>query len=231
MFAPQHFLARVLPINAKGFSGVIAWRCHVAYIGTSSVIRLGRRMAELVLIFMGLLAALYLFGFSPATALAGLGIGGIAIALAAQKTLENVLGGASLIFDRTVLMGDTLQVGNTLDTMSTLGTIEEIGLRSTKVRTRDRSVISIPNGQLANLSLENLSSRDKFWFHSNVRLRYDTTAAQMLSILAGLDSLLEHHPRVEPNSIHVRFLEFGASSLELEVFAYIMTKDRLEFLA
>lgn len=197
---------------------------------TSSVIRLVRRMGELLLIFAGLLAALYLFGFSPTTALAGLGIGGIAVALAAQKTLENVIGGVSLVFDRTVLTGDTLQVGNTAHTMSTLGTIEEIGLRSTKVRTRDRSVISIPNGQLATLSLENLSARDKFLFHPNVRLRYDTTAAQLRSILAGLENLLARHPRVERESISVRFLEFGASSLELEVSAYVMTKSRLEFL-
>ncbi len=196
----------------------------------TSVLRLGRRFVELLIILIGLLTAVYLLGFNPTAALAGLGIGGIAIALAAQKTLENVLGGVSIIFDHALEVGDTLQVGNTLDTMTTIGTVEEIGLRSTRVRTRDRSVVSIPNGQLATLSLENLSSKDKFWFHPSVRLRYDTKAAQMRSILEGLDDLLAHHARIEPESIHVRFLEFGTSSLELEVFAYVMTKDRLEFL-
>ena len=193
-------------------------------IEVSSVVRLGRRLAELLVIVIGLLAALYLLGFKPTTALAGLGIGGIAVALAAQKTLENILGGVSIIFDKAVGVGDALQVGDTV------GTIEEIGLRSTKVRTNERTVVSIPNGQLANLSLQNLSSRDKFWFHPGVRLRYDTTAGQMRAILEGLGSLLAHHPHIDPDSMHVRFLQFGTSSLELEVFAYVMTTDRLEFL-
>jgi len=117
-----------------------------------------------------------------------------------------------------------VQVGNTF------GAIEEVGLRSTKIRTLERSVVSIPNGQLATLNLENISSKDKFWFHPGVRLRYDTTAAQMRSILQALVSLLTHHPRVEPGSIHVRFTRFGVSSLELDVWAYIMTSDWLEFL-
>jgi MscS family membrane protein len=193
-------------------------------IETSSVVRLGRRLTELLVIVIGLLAALYLLGFTPTTALAGLGIGGIAIALAAQKTLENILGGVSIIFDKAVGVGDTLRVGDTL------GTIEEIGLRSTKVRTSERTVVSIPNGQLANLSLQNLSSRDKFWFHPGVRLRYDTTAGQMRAVLEGVRNLLAHHPRIDPGSINVRFFGFGESSFELEVFAYVMTRDWLEFL-
>ena len=111
-----------------------------------------------------------------------------------------------------------------------MGTVLEVGWRSTSIRTLDRSIVSIPNGQLANLSLENLSSKDKLWFNPGVRLRYDTTAAQMRSILTGLDRLLKNHPQVEPTSIHVRFIQFGTSSLELDVFAYVMTSDRLEFL-
>ena len=193
-------------------------------IGASSAVRLGRRTLEVLVMFTGVLFALYLLGFNPSTAVAGLGIGGLAIAFAAQKTLENVLGGVSLIFDKVVRVGDFLKIDNTL------GTIEEVGLRSTRIRTRDRSVVNIPNGHLANLSLENLSTRDKFWFHPNMRLRCDTSSAQMRSILAGLNSLLTEDPRVEPDSIHVRFLEFGASSLELEVYAYIMITDRLKFL-
>ena len=88
----------------------------------------------------------------------------------------------------------------------------------------------LPNGQLATLSLQNLSSRDKFRFHPRVKLRYDTTAAQMRSILEDLRRLLAQHPRVDRGSVYVRFLQFGDSSLEIDVFAYVMTRSRLEFL-
>jgi MscS family membrane protein len=193
-------------------------------MGASSVIRLGRRAIELFAILTGLLVGLYHFGLNPTAVLAGLGVGGIAIALAAQKTLENMLGGISIIFDRVVRVGDLLKVGDIL------GMIEDVGLRSTRIRTLDRSVVSVPNGQLASLTLENLSSRDKFWFHPSVRLRYDTTSGQMQSILEGLSNLLTQHPHVEPNSGYVRFLRFGTSSLDLEVFAYVMARDWKHFL-
>ena len=112
-----------------------------------------------------LLVALYHFGLNPTAALAGLGVGGIAVALAAQKTLENVIGGISVIVDKVASVGDTLRVGGTV------GTVEDIGLRSTRIRTLDRTLLSVPNGQIANLSLENLSARDKFWFHPKLCLR------------------------------------------------------------
>ncbi len=193
-------------------------------IGAFSMVRLCRGAVDLLLIFAGLMAVLYLFGLRPTTALAGVGIGGIAVAVAAQKSLENLLGGVSIVFDQVVRVAEFLKIGDIM------GTVQEVGWRSTSIRTLDRSIVSIPNGQLANLSLENLSSKDKFWFNPRVRLRYDTTAAQMRSILTGLDSLLKSHPRVEPASIHVRFLQFGTTSLELDTFAYVMTRDRLEFL-
>jgi MscS family membrane protein len=193
-------------------------------LGAFSIFRLGRGVADLLFIFAGLLATLHLFGIKPTTALAGLGIGGIAIALAAQKTLENVLGGVSLVFDQVAGVAETVKIG------AMTGIVEEVGWRSTSIRTRDRSVVSIPNGQLANLSLESISSKDKFWFNPSVRLRYDTTVAQMRFILTGLDSLLTNRPQVEATTKYVRFTQFGTSSLELEVFAYVMTRDRLEFL-
>jgi MscS family membrane protein len=120
-------------------------------------------------------------------------------------------------------VGDLLKVGDTL------GTIEDVGLRSTRIRTLDRSVVSVPNGQLANLTLENLSSRDKFWFHPSVRLRCDAIAGQMRSILEGLSEIPAYHPRFESNSGYVRFLRFGASSLDLEVFAYVIATDWSHF--
>jgi MscS family membrane protein len=193
-------------------------------IGASSVVHLGRRLLELLVICAGVLAGLYLFGFNPTTALAGLGIGGIAVALAAQKTLENIIGGVSIISDGVVRVGDTLKVGETL------GIIEEVGLRSTRIRTRDRTVVSVPNGHLANLSLECMSSRDKFWFHPSMRLEYDTTATQMQSILDSLRNTLTRHPLVDPDSVRVRLLQFGTYALELDVFAYVKARDWNHFM-
>jgi len=192
--------------------------------GAVSVLRLTRRTVDLLALVGGGLILLSHFNLNVTAALAGLGVGGIAIALAAQKTLENVIGGISIIADRAVRVGDFVKVG------AALGTIEDIGLRSTRIRTLDRSVVSIPNGQISNERLEDLSSRDKFWLHPILNLRYETTAAQMRSVLDGIRSLLLTHPRVEYDSIRVRFLRFSSSSLDVEIFAYISVRDFNDFL-
>jgi MscS family membrane protein len=156
--------------------------------------------------------------------LAGLGVGGIAVALAAQKTLENVIGGIALIFDRALNVGDWLKWGEIV------GTVEDVGLRSTRIRTLDRTLLSVPNGQVSAVSLETLSARDKFWFHPMISLRYDTTTSQMHSVLQGIRSLLAKEPRIERDSVRVRFLRFGVSSLDIDVFAYFLSRDYGEFL-
>jgi MscS family membrane protein len=192
--------------------------------GAVSVLRLTRRTVDLLALFGGVLFFLSHFNLNVTAALAGLGVGGIAIALAAQKTLENVIGGISIIADRAMRVGDFVKVG------AAMGTIEDIGLRSTRIRTLDRSVVSIPNGQISNERLEDLSSRDKFWLHPILSLRYETTAAQMRSVLAAIRSLLLDHTHVEQNSVRIRFLSFGSSSLDVEVFAYIYALDFGAFL-
>jgi MscS family membrane protein len=192
--------------------------------GATSVLRLTRRVVDLLIIFAGLVVTLRLFRVNTAAALTGLGVGGIAVALAAQKTLENVIGGVSLIFDQAVRVGDLLRVG------ATQGTVEEIGLRSTRIRTPDRTVVSVPNGQIANMTLENLSARDKFWFHPILPLRYGITSPQMRAVLDGVRGLLKESRHIEPESVRVRFLSFGLSSLQVEAFAYVLTRDTSEFL-
>ena len=192
--------------------------------GTTSMLRLARRTIDGLIIVVGVLVTLYHFGVQLTAALAGLSIGGIAVAFAAQKTLENVIGGISLILDRAVRIGDTLRVGETL------GTVDDIGLRSTRIRTLDRTMVTVPNGQIANLSLENLSARDKFWLHPILRLRYGTTAEQMHTVLGNIRTLLGETRLVDPTSVRVRFLSFGSSSLDVEVFAYISAKNWNQFL-
>jgi len=192
--------------------------------GVVSILRVVRRTVDLLVLFSGAIMLLSYFNLNVTAALAGLGVGGIAIALAAQKTLENVIGGISIIADRVVRVGDTLKIG------TTMGMVEDIGLRSTLIRTLDRSVVSIPNGQISNERLEDLSRRDKFWFHPTLSLRYETTAAQMRSALDAIRRLLLDHASVERDSVRVRFLCFGTSSLDVEVFAYISVIEFVDFL-
>ncbi len=227
-------MASCLTIAAGGWFFVLLNRRFARYlqarmvrsgnIGATAVVRLAGRALDGLAVIICLLVALYHFGLNPTAALAGLGVGGIAVALAAQKTLENVIGGISVIVDKVARVGDTLKVGDTV------GTVEDIGLRSTRIRTLDRTLLSVPNGQIANLSLENLSARDKFWFHPNLSLAYDTTAAQMEGVIARLSTLLAEDVRIEPGSAQVRFLRFGASSLDVDMFAYILARDWNHFL-
>lgn len=192
--------------------------------GSASVLRLTRRLIDGVILFAALLFTLHHFGVNPTAALAGLGVGGIAVALAAQKTLENIVGGISLILDQVVRVGDTLKLGDTV------GTVESVGLRSTRIRTVDRTMVSIPNGQIANMSLETLSARDKFWFHPLVGLRYETTPQQIQEVVGAVRKLLTEQATVDSASVRVRLLRFGAFSLDVDIFAYVRARDWDHFL-
>ena len=193
-------------------------------LSSTAVLRPARGVMDFLAVVVGLILLLYRMGINPSAALAGLGVGGIAIALAAQKTLENVIGGASLIMDGVVRVGDFFKMGDVM------GTIEVIGLRSTRVRTLDRTVVTIPNGQMATMILENLSARDKFWLRHLIGVEYQTPSSTLSSILAEVRALLERDPRVIPATTRVRFLRFGDSNLELEVFAYVSAQDWNQFL-
>jgi MscS family membrane protein len=189
-----------------------------------SLLRVGRRVVDLLVLFAALLATLRHFDIDPTPVIAGLGVGGIAVALAAQKTLENVIGGASLIFDQAVRVGDFLKVGDIQ------GTVDHIGLRSIRIRTLDRTVVTVPNGQIASMSLETFSARDKFWFHPVLGLRYETTASQLRAIVDGIRRLLVEHASVDRESVRVRFLRLGAFSLDVDIFAYVVARDWNHFL-
>ena len=186
--------------------------------------RLGRRAVDLVVLFAASLVLLRNLGVNLTPALAGLGVGGIAVALAAQKTLENVIAGASLIFDGAVNQGDFLKVGETQ------GVVEHVGLRSTRIRTLDRTIVTVPNSQIANISLETLSARDTFWFHPVVGLRYETTPEQLRGVIEGIRRLLADHRQVDRTSIRVRFIRLGSFSLDVDVFAYLRARDWNDFL-
>lgn len=156
---------------------------------------------------------------------AGLGVGGLAIALAAQPTVENLIGGLSLFADKPIRVGDFCKLGDEL------GTVESIGIRSTRVRGPDRTLTTIPNGNLAKMSVTNLTLRDRQLIKAVIGVRYETSPEQLRHLLAKLRELLARHPRIHPEPARVRFIGFGAYSLDLEVFAYATTSDWNEFLA
>jgi MscS family membrane protein len=191
---------------------------------TYSVLPLGRQVLKLLLFLIAILAVLSAWGYNTTTILAGLGVGGLAVALAAQKTIENLFGGISVIGDRPVLVGDFCRFGNRV------GTVMHIGLRSTRIRTLDRTVVSVPNGQFSTMELENFSARDKMWFHQTLNLRRDTSSDQLLRVMYSIREMLRRHPSVEIGDIPVRFTGIGAYSLDLEVFAYVLTPDFDRFL-
>lgn len=193
-------------------------------LGATAVLRPLRSLMDLIAIIVGFIFMLHTFGINPTATLAGLGVGGIAIALAAQKTLENIIGGASLIMDGVVRVGETFRIGEVV------GSIEVIGLRSTRLRTLDRTIVTIPNGQMATMTLENLSARDQFWLRHLIEVEFGTEPAALNSVLADVRNLLEGDGRVLPGSSRVRFLRFAESSLELEVFAYVVARSWNHFL-
>lgn len=155
---------------------------------------------------------------------AGLGVGGLAIALAAQPSIENLIGGLSLFADKPIRVGDFCMYG------TEVGTVEAIGIRSTRVRGLDRTVTTIPNAVLSKMPVVNFALRDRMLIKTVLGLRYETTPEQLRHVLAKLRELLLAHPKVTPEPARVRFIGFGESSLNLEVFAYVGTKDWNEFL-
>jgi MscS family membrane protein len=189
-----------------------------------SVLPLGRQVLRLSLFLFAILSVLNAWGYNTTAILAGVGVGGIAIALAAQKTIEDLFGGISVIGDRPVLVGDACKFD------SGTGTVMHIGLRSTRIRTPDRTVISVPNGKFASMTIENLSGRDKIWFHPKLNLRRDTTSEQLLKVLDSVREILSGHPKVETGQVPVRFTGVGTYSLDVEVAVYITTANDDEFL-
>ncbi|MGA7566205.1 MAG: mechanosensitive ion channel family protein [Terriglobales bacterium] len=193
--------------------------------GTGTLMVLAERLLTALVVVVAALAILGILGFNLTTMLAGVGIGGIAIAFAAQKTLENLFGGVSVLADEVLRVGDYCRFGDRT------GTVEDISLRSTRVRTDARTELSIPNGTLATMSIENFARRDKIQFNPVLAIRYETTGDQLRYLLAELRRMLYEHPKVETSSATIRLANFDASALRLEISSYVLTRDSNEFIA
>jgi len=195
------------------------------HAGTGSLILLGERILKAVIFGLGILAVLGSLGFNMSTALAGLGIGGIAIGFGAQKTIENLFGGVSVLGDEVFRVGDVCRFGDRT------GVVEDIGLRSTRIRTDERTLVAIPNGTVATINLENLSRRDKILFKTNLSLRSETKADHLRFVLSEIRRLLYSHPKVESKTVRVRLIDIAGAAPNVEVVAYILTQDFNEFAA
>ncbi len=172
-----------------------------------------------VLIVVVVVAFLSASGFNVTALLAGLGVGGLAVALAGQKTIENLFGGVSVILDQPVRVGDFGKFGDVQ------GTVEDIGLRSTRVRTLDQTLVTIPNAEFSTLKLENFERRPKMRWAVRLGLRYDSTPQAMRKVVSDLREMLLAHPKVHNDPARVRFTNFGASSLDIDIFAFIDARD------
>jgi MscS family membrane protein len=190
-----------------------------------SLLSIGARLGKVTVIAIAGIVGLAQLGVSVASLVAGLGIGGLAVALAAQKTLENLFGTLSIGVDQPMREGDLVKL------YDIVGTVEQIGLRSTRIRTLDRTIITIPNGELANQRIESFTVRDRLRLSTTIGLVYGTSSAQMRAILAALEAILRRHPRIWPEAVVVRFRELAASSLDIEIMAWFQTADWNEFSA
>jgi MscS family membrane protein len=195
------------------------------HAGTGSLMLLGERILKAVIFLAGVLAVLGSLGFNMSTALAGLGIGGLAIGFGAQQTIANLFGGVSVLGDEVFRVGDVCKFGDRT------GVVEDIGLRSTRIRTEERTLVAIPNGTVATINLENLSRRDKILFKTNLGLRPESKADHVRFVLAEIRRLLYSHPKVETKTVRVRLTDIAGTSLNMEVLSYILTQDFNEFAA
>lgn len=179
---------------------------------------------------VGLLAVLLVLqnlGYSISGLIAGLGVGGLAVALAAQKTLSDVFGSVMLLVDRPFTVGDWIKSPDG----QVEGVIEEIGFRSTKIRTFEKTLIYVPNSRLADFIIDNIDRRPirRVWI--TVGVTYDTTRSQMQKAVSEIRSMLASHEGVDQDFFIVRFTDFGASSLDIMVYYFANTTAWDDYLA
>jgi MscS family membrane protein len=211
-------------IADRGFEHGLT-RMHTHHRGGESIVVLIRRLTRILLVIIAFVVALSIFGFDVKTMLTGLGIGGLAIALAAQKTLENLVGSISLLTDKAVHVGDFCRIGDRV------GTVEDIGLRSVKLRTLDQNLLVVPNGLLAQMQFENMTSRSKLLINQKFLLRIETPAEQLRVVLDRVQSMLDQHAAIEPVTSRIRITNVAGAAFEVELFAYSKTGDWPQFTA
>ena len=181
-------------------------------------------LVKILIFIFGLLFWLNNIGVNITTVLAGLGVGGLAVALALQKPIEDMMGALTIFSQASMRVGDLCRYG------AEVGVVEDIGLRTTRLRTLTNTVVSIPNARIASVEVENLSYRTKIRYWPTLRLRYDTTPQQMKTIMDGIRTVLEQNEQVYDEPLRVRFTDFDSDAMLIKVHSFIKTTDFDEFL-
>ncbi len=191
----------------------------------STLAKVAARLTGSVLGAWVFIAGLRALGADLVPLLAGLGVGGLAVALAAQTTLANFFGSLILLANKPIREGDFFRFGDQI------GTVEKIGLHSTRIRTLERTIVTVPNADLSQMQLDNFQARDQRLFRTTLPLRFETTPEQLRFVVARLRALLLGHPEVLPDPARVRFIGYSGSSKDLEIFAYLRCQEQNDFLA
>jgi MscS family membrane protein len=216
------FLMRLVDVAARQLMDVFEERGDDMGV---AMIPVTRKILKPILAVIIFIVALQNIGVDVSGLLAGLGIGGLAFALAAKDTLANVFGSVAIAFDRPFKVGEFVKVGDLL------GTVEDVGLRTTRLRTLDRTVIAIPNAQVADSKIENYAFRDRVRLVATFGVQYDTSQDQLRYIIDEFKRYLLDSDLVWQESWRVRFVGYGASSQDIEVYCYLATSDFNEFTA
>ena len=176
-------------------------------------------IAKVLTIVLGVVMILgNVFDVNVTALVTGLGIGGVAFALASKESLENLLGSFTIFFDKPFTVGDTVTLGGVT------GTVEKVGFRSTRIRTFDKSVVTVPNKNIISTELDNLGARPVRRVKFNIGLTYDTSVENIKNIVDDIQKLVDDHPMTNQEG-KVRFLNFGASSLDIMVLYYVDSPD------
>jgi MscS family membrane protein len=234
----RHYYAQVIAVAVIVGGNWILWRVirwflrgvrsralARGYGGTGSLMLLGERLVKAFIFLMAVFLVFGVLGFNLNTALAGVGIGTLAIGFGAQQTIANLFGGVSVLGDEVMRVGDVCKFGDRT------GTVEDIGLRSTRVRTEERTLLAIPNGTVASINVENFSRRDKILFKTMLALHLDTSQEHVRLVLSEIRGVLSSSKKVESNTIRVRLAELTSSSINVEIVCYVLTRDYDEFAA
>jgi len=185
----------------------------------SQLIRLGMRFAGIAIAIGFLIQGSYELGFPTYSVLAGLGVGGLAVALAARDSLANLLGSMLIMIEKPFRVGHYVRVSGGEDT------VENVGFRSTRIRTPDNSLISIPNNSVVNATVENLTLRIMRRQRFLIQVTYETPREKLEELILGIKQLIADHPMTNKSNFNVRFNDFGESSLNILVYFHIETTD------
>lgn len=183
-----------------------------------------RKSLRAFIIFLAVIMTIQNLGYSISGLLASLGIGGLAVALAAKDTLSNIFGSFMIILDRPFHLGDWVKAGDME------GVVEEVGFRSTKIRTFAKTLITVPNNIIANLAVDNFSRMPKRRIKLNVGVTYETRPAQMRQAVSQIREMLKNHPAIEQDFFLVNFTDYGPSSLDIMVYCFTTTTVWGEYL-